>query len=85
MKYEKNIFVHLRVISGKTYALLNNDVYLFGETEELIWKLVNNERTDKQIASIVSEQYNITFEVAYSDVKDYLTELANAKMIELVV
>ncbi|NQX46963.1 PqqD family protein [Paenibacillus tritici] len=85
MKYEKNIFVHLRVISGKTYALLNNDVYLFGEIEELIWKLVNNERTDEQIASIVSEQYNITFDAAYSDVKDYLTELTNAKMIELVV
>ncbi|CAM4255912.1 MAG: PqqD family protein [Paenibacillus macerans] len=84
MKYEKNHFVQLRVISGKTYAVHNNDVYLFDEVEEAIWKLIDSDTTEEQIATIMSNKYQVPFEEVHQDVREYLTELFHANMIEKV-
>ncbi|MNI26376.1 Coenzyme PQQ synthesis protein D [compost metagenome] len=84
MKYEKNLFVQLRVISGKTYAVHNNDVFLFDEIEEAIWKLIDRDMTEEQIATSISNQYQVPFEEVYQDVQEYLTELFHASMIERI-
>ena len=80
----------LRKVAG-TYAVLAlgeatvdfNGLLTLNETGLMLWKLIEQGSTKEELAKALTEEYEVTYETALSDVDEYLEKLNKAGCLEL--
>lgn len=88
MKIKEN-FV-LRQIAG-TWVVISlaeatvdfNGLLTLNESGLMLWKLIEKGSTREQLASALTEEYEVSYETALADVDEYLEKLNKAGCIEL--
>lgn len=88
MKIKEN-FV-LRQIAG-TWVVISlaeatvdfNGLLTLNESGLMLWKLIEKGSTREQLASALTEEYEVSYETALADVDEYLEKLDKAGCIEL--
>ena len=88
MKIKEN-FV-LRQIAG-TWVVISlaeatvdfNGLLTLNESGLMLWKLIEKGITREQLASALTEEYEVSYETALADVDEYLEKLDKAGCLEL--
>ena len=88
MKIKEN-FV-LRQIAG-TWVVISlaeatvdfNGLLTLNESGLMLWKLIEKGSTREQLASALTEEYEVSYETALADVDEYLEKLNKVGCIEL--
>lgn len=84
MHPERNQKALARRHEGQLAIIHEGSIFKLNAVGEQIWKLCDGEHDVKQIASSISERYEITLEEALVDVKEYLNDLSENELIESV-
>jgi hypothetical protein len=78
-----------RVVAGETLIVPVRakvgdlaSIYRFNGTGTLVWKLLESPRTVLQLATEVSEQYEVTVEEAERDVAEFVSEMRRVGLVE---
>jgi hypothetical protein len=82
MNPERNQKALARRHEGQLALIHQGSIFKLNAVGEQIWKLCDGERDVNQIASLVSEKYEITLEEALVDVKKYLSDLIENELIQ---
>ncbi|MBN3554060.1 PqqD family protein [Fictibacillus nanhaiensis] len=83
MTVVKDIFVQIRSINGKTYAVKHNEVFLLDGVGLEIWQLLDGQNTVMQISEKIAEKYNKSVNDITEDVIEFINELLEDKLIEI--
>ncbi|MBR0276855.1 MAG: PqqD family protein, partial [Clostridia bacterium] len=59
-----------------------SSVIMLNETAAFLWKILENEKTKKELVNELLGIYDVTEEVAVKDVEKLVEELANAGVLE---
>ena len=60
-----------------------NGLLTLNESGLMLWKLIEKGSTREQLASALTEEYEVSYETALADVDEYLEKLDKAGCIEL--
>lgn len=82
MHPERNQKALARRHEGQLAIIHEGSIFKLNAVGEQIWKLCDGEHDVNQIASSISEKYEITLEEALVDVKEYLSDLSKNELIE---
>lgn len=79
-----------RVVAGETLIVPVRakvgdlaSIYSFNGTGTLIWKLLESPRTIAELASAVSEDYDVEVAQAERDVREFVEEMRTAGLVEV--
>jgi hypothetical protein len=89
-KFVRSQSVVSRVVAGETLIVPVRakvgdlaSIYSFNGTGTLIWAQLELPRTVSQLAEAVAEEYEVELAQAESDVKDFVTEMKSAGLVEV--
>jgi len=73
----------IREYEGEAFIVLPNrhEYKILNEVGTRIWALIDGERTAEQIARIIASEYEVSREVALSDILEFLQELRAAGLL----
>lgn len=75
-----------RVFSGEAVVISpgRNAVCMFNEVGSRIWELSDGQRTSDEIAAALVEEYAVTVDEARASVKQFVDELLERELLQLV-
>lgn len=73
-----------RIVDNEVLLLdtCSGDYFCLNESGAKIWTLLNENKTVAETAQIISDEYNIDFEEAKSDVQELLETLKESRLVE---
>ena len=71
---------HILVPTGGEVTNLNG-ILVLNDTALFIWKMLENEITEKDLGEAVTKEYNVEHEQAAKDVREFLEELSSKNML----
>jgi Coenzyme PQQ synthesis protein D (PqqD) len=88
-KFVRSQSVVSRVVAGETLIVPVRakvgdlaSIYSFNGTGTLIWAMLELPRTVKELATAVAGEYEVEFAQAEIDVREFVTEMKSAGMVE---
>jgi len=84
LRPERSFEVSTSIIADSLYVVRGNDAYEFGPVESFVWGLCDGVNTYAQIASRASAEFDAPSEVITRDVLDFLGQLTDEGLLELV-
>lgn len=66
---------------GQT-VLENNGLFLLNEISGRIWELLQAEKSEEEIAAVLTEEYDAPAEVIRQDLKEFLDALVEHEILE---
>lgn len=75
--------VFIEEVDGRLVVLdqARNAMHTFNETASLIWKALKNGQSTQEIAAALTEQYQVSPEVALGDVEDMRREFRRLRIL----
>lgn len=86
MKFQKKQNLAFRIIDGEAFIVDAEKQMLhnLNETGTRIWQLLEKGKTFDEIAEIICNEFEVSKKESEQDVKDFLKELKEKKLIEIV-
>jgi len=60
-----------------------DNIYVLNDVAAMVWELIDGKRSLEEIRDAVSDRYDVSPEVAYSDIKELIGELEEIKAVTL--
>ena len=60
-----------------------DNIYVLNDVAAMVWELIDGKRSLEEIRDAVSDRYDVSPEVAYSDIKELIGELEEIKAVIL--
>lgn len=73
--------VRVRKVRGEVLVTAYGDVYVLTDVSADIWSLADGTRSVAEIATAITEQYDVPPETALRDVRAFVDELVEARLL----
>lgn len=70
------------VVSVGSASKVFNGMIKLNETGEFLWQQLNDKKDEEELVSALLERYNVSIDVARSDVKEFINILKTPGIIE---
>ncbi len=60
-----------------------DNIYVLNDVAAMVWELIDGKRSLEEIRDAVYDRYDVSPEVAYSDIKELIGELEEIKAVTL--
>ncbi|MFQ5701650.1 MAG: PqqD family protein [Acidobacteriota bacterium] len=72
-----------RVFDGEAFIVLphRGQYKILNEVGTRVWDLLDGERTTRDIAQVIAEEYDVTIERALSDIEEMVSDLRSQGML----
>jgi hypothetical protein len=74
-----------RIIEGEAVIITpqNNEVKVLNEVGSRIWDLLDGRLDMKEVSSVISDEFEVSFDQALEDTTEFIDELLQRKMVLL--
>lgn len=74
-----------RLIDNEAVIIVikENEVNVLNEVGSRVWDLIDGKKDVKQIASVISDEFNVSFDEAIKDTEMFIDELSRKNMVIL--
>ena len=81
--YKKEQDIASRLIDGEAVIVVPSvgEVKILNKTGSRMWELIDGKRSAAQIAELITAEFDISLDVAESDVKEFLLDLSQKSLV----